>query len=255
MWAPDIPTAVKYAKHAARNGADALISLPHAGAPALIEYYKAVGAATGLPLFAQAVGDFSVDHLIEIYRAVPTLRYIKDEAGQRLRRFPILKEKSGGELNVFSGGGKTLLDEMIRGFSGCMPFAGFADLHAAVWDLWHEGNEREAMDLFGKAAILMEAIATYGLEVVKYILCRRGVFKNCRTRGGTPRMRLDDRSQQVGARSWISCARISAPETLPGPFRHALPAHCRAQRDATPEDPEHPAPWPAHSSALAFISA
>jgi 4-hydroxy-tetrahydrodipicolinate synthase len=197
VQAPDASTAVKYAKHAAKTGADALISLPPAGAdaPALLEYYKTIGSATSLPLFAQAVGDLSVDQLVAIFKAVPTLRYVKDEAGQPLERVGPLREKTGDQLKVFTGNhGKTLIDEMIRGFSGSMPAAGFADLYAGAWDLWHEGKQREAVDLFGKAAILVEEVTVYGMESLKYLLCLRGVFKTYRTR---------EHGKAVGARSHL----------------------------------------------------
>jgi dihydrodipicolinate synthase/N-acetylneuraminate lyase len=84
VQAADTATAVKYATHAEKAGADALISLPPGGADAAhwLEYYKTVGNATSLPLFAQAVGDVSVDQLIAWHKAVPALRYVKDEAGQ-----------------------------------------------------------------------------------------------------------------------------------------------------------------------------
>jgi 4-hydroxy-tetrahydrodipicolinate synthase len=202
VQAPDVATAVKYAKHAAKLGADALISLPPAAADAQVtlEYYKTIGAATGLPLFAQAVGDFSVDQLIALYKAVPTLRYIKDEAGQPLERVGPLREKSHDEIKVFSGvHGKTLIEEMIRGFSGSMPAAGFADLYAAAWDLWHEGKQREAVDMFGKAAVLIQEVLVYGTESLKYLLCLRGVFKTYGTRekGKGGGRHLDDASKKV----------------------------------------------------------
>jgi len=203
VQAPTAAAAVRYARHAAKNGADAIISLPPAaGAPeSLVEYYQAVGRATDLPLFAQAVGDLSVDQLIGLYKAVPTLRYVKDEAGQPLDRIAPLREKSAGELNVFTGShGKTLIDEMIRGFAGSMPAAGFADIYAAAWDLWHEGKQRDALEMFGKAAILIEEITAYGMESLKYILCLRGVFKTYgirrQAKAGAGR-HLDERSKQV----------------------------------------------------------
>jgi len=124
-----------------------------------------VGSATNLPLFAQAVGDVSVD-----------------------------------QLKIFTGmHGKTLIEEMMRGFSGSMPAAGFADLYASAWDLWQEGKKREAVDMFGKAAILIQEVSVYGTESLKYILCLRGVFKTYRTRdqGRAARTHLDDRSKQV----------------------------------------------------------
>jgi 4-hydroxy-tetrahydrodipicolinate synthase len=203
VQAPEVATAVKYAKHAARCGADALISLPPSGASgqAFIDYYREVGRATELPLFAQAVGEVSVDQLIALYKTVPTLRYVKDEAGQPLERIGPLREKSGDELKVFTGNhGKTLIDEMIRGFSGSMPAAGFADLYASAWDLWHEGKRREAVDIYGKASILIQEVTVYGMESLKYILCLRGVFKTYGTRGkgkAAGSTHLDEKSKLV----------------------------------------------------------
>src|ERR1700722_12428602 len=67
----DVNAAVRYAKHAAKCGADGLISLPPGaladkGAEkvsdrAVLDYYKALGAATDLPLMIQSYGDMSVD--------------------------------------------------------------------------------------------------------------------------------------------------------------------------------------------------
>jgi 4-hydroxy-tetrahydrodipicolinate synthase len=183
---PDVATAVRYAKHAEKVGADAIISLPPSrenNPQAILGYYKAVGSATGLPLFVQAVGNMSVELVLEMYKAIPTFRYLKDEAGQPLMRIAKLRSGSSDELKVFTGGhGRTLLDEMSRGFSGSMPAASFADLYAAAWDQWHEGKQKEALETFGDASILINEIGAYGLESMKYILCLRGVFKTYMTR-------------------------------------------------------------------------
>src|ERR1019366_1008445 len=50
-----IDQSIAYAKHAAKNGADAIISLPPEKADdrAMIEYYKTIGQATDLPLIVQ----------------------------------------------------------------------------------------------------------------------------------------------------------------------------------------------------------
>jgi dihydrodipicolinate synthase/N-acetylneuraminate lyase len=190
VQAPDVATAVRYAKHAQKAGADAVISLPPANQSdpaAILEYYKQVGAATELPLFCQAVGNLSVDSIISMYHAIPTLRYVKDEAGEPLMRLADLRSKSDDQLKIFTGGhGRTLIDEMIRGFSGSMPAASFADVYAWAWDLWHEGKRREAVDEFGSAAILINEIGAYP-EGMKYILYLRGVFKTYQNR--TPQAR------------------------------------------------------------------
>jgi len=177
---PSVAAAVKYSKHANKVGADAIISLPPSNqndAKALLEYYREVGRVTDLPLFVQTVGTMSVDVVLELYRNIPTLRYVKDEAGQPLARFRTLREKSNYQLKIFTGShGKTLIDEMIRGFSGSMPAASFADIYASAWDLWHEGKEKEALEMFGNAAVLINEVTAYD-EGMKYILCLRGVFK------------------------------------------------------------------------------
>jgi 4-hydroxy-tetrahydrodipicolinate synthase len=185
VQAADTATAVRYAKHAEKVGADAIISLPPANQtdPAAIQkYYRQIGSATGLPLFVQAVGNLSVESILSMYKAIPTLRYVKDEAGQPLMRFAGLRSGSNGELKVFSGGGgRTLIEEMIRGFSGSMPHASFADVYASAWDLWHAGKQREAIQEFGIAAILIQEISTYP-EGMKFILHARGVFKTYHSR-------------------------------------------------------------------------
>ena len=186
VQAPDISTALRYAKHAKKIGADGIISLPPANQSdpgAIFDYYRQIGAAVDLPLFVQAVGNnMSVDFLISMYRAIPTLRYVKDESGEPLMRAADLRAKSGDQLKLFTGAhGRTLIDEMIRGFSGSMPAASFADVYARAWDLWHEGKRREAVEEFGAAAILINEIGTHP-EGMKYILHLRGVFKTYQSR-------------------------------------------------------------------------
>jgi 4-hydroxy-tetrahydrodipicolinate synthase len=189
VQATNVSTAVKYAKHAEKSGADAIISLPPGGErdpQAILEYYKVVGNATTLPLFVQAVGRLGVETILRMYQAIPTLRCVKDEAGQPLMRISALRKGSNDQLKVFSGShGKTLIDEMIRGFSGNMPAASFADIYASAWDLWHEGKKREAVELYGNAAVLINEIATYD-EGMKYILYLRGVFKTYNLRDRAP---------------------------------------------------------------------
>jgi len=183
---PDTAAAVEYAKHAAKCGADAIISLPpsnQSDTKAVVEYYQEVGKATDLPLIVQAVGRMSVDTIVEMSKVTPTLKAVKDEAGEPLLRIAELRQKTGDRLKVFTGGhGRTLIDEMLRGFSGSMPAASFADIYASAWDLWQEGKRREAVEMFGNAAILINEIAAYGMESIKYILCLRGVFKTYRSR-------------------------------------------------------------------------
>ncbi|MGP8247538.1 MAG: dihydrodipicolinate synthase family protein [Bryobacteraceae bacterium] len=167
--------AVEYARHAARNGADAIVSLPprDADADAMIEYYQTIGKATDLPLFVQTTGNMSVDLVVRMFQQIPTMRVVKDEAGNPLQRVAEIRERTGGKLNVFSGNGvRTMITEMRRGFSGHCPTTGLADIYAQAFDLWHSGREREGFDMFGRV-LAFDSIPNAGA----YALIARGVFK------------------------------------------------------------------------------
>ena len=172
------PEAVaRYARQAEKLGADAIISLPPAGVTdekALLAYYRQVGGLTSVPLFAQAVGTMSVDLLVEMFKTIPTLRYVKDEAGNPLERVTELRQRTGDQLKVFSGQGvATMITEMERGFSGHCPYTTLADVFAAAFDLWHEGHKREAFDMFGR----IQAFASITPISSMDIMIARGVFK------------------------------------------------------------------------------
>jgi dihydrodipicolinate synthase/N-acetylneuraminate lyase len=180
VQAANVATAVRYAKHAQKVGADAVISLPpENSAPSdTLDYYKQLGLSTDLPLIVQAVGNLSVDVILQMYKAIPTMRYVKDEVQNPLTRIGPLREKSSDGIGVFSGNhGRTLIDEMRQGFSGSMPAASFADLYATTWDLWHAGHHQEAMEMHGKTLLILTEVDVYGFESLKYILYLRGVFK------------------------------------------------------------------------------
>jgi 4-hydroxy-tetrahydrodipicolinate synthase len=200
VQAANTDAALRFAKQAKAVGANAVISLPPAGEKdpkAVLDYYRRVGKATDLPLFVQAVGDISVATLVEMARAIPTFRYVKDEAGQPLFRIRAMREQTGEKLAVFTGAhGRTMIDELNRGFAGTMPAASFADLYTGVWDLWQQGKRIEAVQSFGRVSTLINEISAYGIESLKYILQLRGVFKTFQTREKLVD-RLDDKGKEA----------------------------------------------------------
>lgn len=174
--AGDIAQAKKYAKHAEKNGAHAVISLPPPNVTdpqQILAYYKQIGAATDLPLFVQTTGNLSVDAVVEMFKAIPTMKVVKDEAGKPLERVQSIREKTENKLAVFSGNGvRTMIEEMALGFTGHCPTTGMADLYQAAWDLWHAGKRAEAFEMFGRV-LAFNSIP--GSE--DYALVERGVFK------------------------------------------------------------------------------
>jgi dihydrodipicolinate synthase/N-acetylneuraminate lyase len=173
----DFKETERYAQHAAKVGADAIICIPPsdiAPGPALISFYQDLGKVTTLPMFIQTGGNFSVDAVMQLFDAVPTFRYIKDEAGDPLERVTELRARSHEQLHVFSGRGvNTMISEMERGFEGHCPFVSFSDLYASAYDAFHAGDKRKAFDQFGR----IEAASSMFAQNDVNILIARGVFK------------------------------------------------------------------------------
>jgi len=177
VQAPDMAAITRYVRQAEKFGADAIICLPPSGISdekTLLDFYRQVGGLSGLPLFAQATGSMSVDLLIDMFHAIPTFRYVKDEAGEPLKRIGDLRRRTDDQLRVFSGMGvQTMITEMESGFSGHCPYTNLADVYAAAYDLWHGGRKREAFDMFGRIQAIGSMMPTNTMD----ILIARGVLK------------------------------------------------------------------------------
>lgn len=187
VQSPDPAAITRYSKLATRLGADAIISLPPSGVTdekTLLDYYQTVGRTTELPMFAQFVGNMSVDLLVEMFRTIPNLRYVKDEAGEPLARVDQIRKRTGGQVKVFSGKGvQTMITEMELGFSGHCPYTNLADLYATAYDLFHGGKKREAYDMFGRVLAMGSMMPVNTID----IMVARRVFKEgTRTRTGPP---------------------------------------------------------------------
>jgi 4-hydroxy-tetrahydrodipicolinate synthase len=181
----DLPGAIAYAKHAAKNGADAICSLPPEGDnEAIFDYYKAIGAASELPLFIQTIGDMPVDLVVRMFKEIPTVRVVKDEAGDPLARVTDLRAKTDGKLAVFAGKGvRQMMDEMRLGFTGFCPVVGLADVFQEAWELYRAGKVRESFDMFGR----IQAFSTI-VNADRYVMVARGIFKEDTKSRPTPGM-------------------------------------------------------------------
>jgi dihydrodipicolinate synthase/N-acetylneuraminate lyase len=195
----DTAQSVRFAKSAAEQGAAGIISLPpHASDDdAAIAYYKAIGAATPLPLMAQAVGNMSVELIGKLYQQVPTLKAVKDEAGNPLLREKEIATLTSGHLADFSGGGgRTLLTEMYLGFSGCCPYVGLSDLYQKSFELWHAGQQKEAFEMLGRIAAFNNIPGAN-----EYVLAARGVLPETtvfrKSGGGAVALPTNDEKQII----------------------------------------------------------
>jgi 4-hydroxy-tetrahydrodipicolinate synthase len=198
---PDTETAVRYARHAAKLEPDAIVALPvrdrgEFNLNELRSYYRAVSAACDLPLFVQTTGNMSVDFVLRMAREIPSLRFVKDEAGDTMARLDEFHRKDpGGQVTIFTGNhGRTLTDELARGVAGNMPASGWVDLYVKLWDLWHAGRRNQALDIFSKALLFITQATAYGFPALHYVLHLRGVFSNWKVRDPAQRP-LDARAE------------------------------------------------------------
>lgn len=179
----DVPGAVRYAKHAAAHGADAIISLPPQNGVGvkdeeIVAYYKAIGAATDLPLVLQTRGDMSPELVVRMANEIPTVRAAKDEVGDPLARVQTILAGTNGKIAVWSGNGvRTMMEEMPLGFTGHCPTTDLADLFQQAYELWHAGKVQAAYDMFGRIQAWGTITGAQG-----YTLVARGVFKDSTTR-------------------------------------------------------------------------
>jgi 4-hydroxy-tetrahydrodipicolinate synthase len=176
----DVPTSVRYAKHAAAHGADALVAIaPNNGWNVsdreVIDYYKAIGAATDLPLVVQTRGTISAQLLLEIFHQVPTVKASKDEVGDPLERISTLMRGSDNKLAVWAAGGGTgaqLIEELPLGFAGLCPTPQYSDILQQVQELYWAGKKREAFDMWAR----VQGFAALP-GATDYMMVARGVFK------------------------------------------------------------------------------
>src|SRR5260370_15013902 len=182
---PDAEAARRYARQAEKLGPDAIIALPPRDSSNLdrvADYYRAIAKECALPLIVQTIGDMSVEFVLRMRKEIPTLRFVKDEAGHTLSRISEY-QRVAPDLVVFTGAhGKTMIDELSRGASGNMPAAPFADLYVKLWNDWQAGKREQAMEDLSRISLLVNQVSAYGLPSLKYILHLRGVFPNWRCR-------------------------------------------------------------------------
>jgi 4-hydroxy-tetrahydrodipicolinate synthase len=169
--------AIKYAEHATKIGADGIICIPPPGVDdpeALLHFYQEVGRASSLPLFVQAIGSMSVELIVRMAQTIPTMKYIKDEAGEPVRDAPELLRRTGGKLTLFSGrGASTLISEMERGFQGSCPYVSLSDGYQSCFDAWHLGDHQRAFQIFGA----MQAANTMLDQSSPSIFIARNIFR------------------------------------------------------------------------------
>ncbi|MDE0608499.1 MAG: dihydrodipicolinate synthase family protein [Anaerolineaceae bacterium] len=181
--------AARLAQRAAALGAGGIMALPpyvvHPDAAGCYDFFKALAAATCLPVIVQnyiaPVGTpMSADLMARMCREIERVDYIKEETTPASRQVSRTIAAAGEDCRgVFGGqGGVYMLDEHRRGAVGNMPACQAIDLHCEIWRLLDDGDEAGARALFNRLLPLINYERQYGVTLYKAVLQRRGVLRS-----------------------------------------------------------------------------
>jgi 4-hydroxy-tetrahydrodipicolinate synthase len=192
--------AVDFTHYAQEVGADAVIAMPPYGLrpdfEATYRYFKAIAAATDLPVWIQNAGvvSLSTEQIVRLCSEIENVSWVKEEVWPPTHSISALvKRNCPGIHGVMGGsGGRYMINEFARGSKGVIHACEFTDLIQGVWDLLESAQQTEAGNLF---EILLPGISLEGLmgmAFAKEIMVRRGVFKNNRMRMETKPLDAED---------------------------------------------------------------
>lgn len=203
---PDLALGTELARQAAQAGATALmVAAPAhlADAAGQVAHFQALArAAGGTPIMLQNVpppagAGLDPTVLLEVLRAVPAIRYVKEEAlpsGQRLSALRAAAVPS--LLGVFGGaGGRYITDEIRRGAAGTMPAIELAEVHVALWAAHRRGDADQVRRLFTRMLPVLNIQAVFRWALTKYVLQRRGLIAWHGQRAAGPALDDFDRAE------------------------------------------------------------
>lgn len=184
----DINTAVSYTEFAEKCGADAVIAMaPWAGdvdAAGIEKYFRAIAAATSLPVMIQNAGLPNVamgpERILKLCESVENISWVKEEVPPGPVSIDnLVKIRTPSLEGIMSGfaGAYAPLD-FAAGAIATIHACEFCDLVQKVWDLFFAGKETEARMLHYKMMPAIQLELLYGTRFSKEIMIRRGIFKN-----------------------------------------------------------------------------
>lgn len=212
---PTTRRSVRLAEHAARAGADAICCVPpfyySRDDDEIVEHYRAVGAAAGLPLFLYNLPgmtgvEITLDLIRRIRDGVPQLAGLKHSSVNQ----PVVHDFARMGLRCFIGNSMSMLPAMTIGAVGCVDGPPLTD--PATWleirDAYHKGEVPRAEAAQRRARDVVEAVFDLGGD--RYIASIKAVMSHrlgvdcgdprppARPLTGEERRRLVEAAEAVG---------------------------------------------------------
>ena len=173
--------AVMLAENAAKMGVEAVCAVPpffyDVSDEAIVEHYRAIGAAAGLPLFAynlpSSTGvEITPELMAKIQDGVPEVAGLKHSALD----FTYIRDFHNMGLNCLSGSGPLMLSALAAGATGCVdgPLCAAPELWVEVWNAYNDGDWGRAEAVQHKAASIYPVVIENGyIGSIKAILSER----------------------------------------------------------------------------------
>ena len=173
--------SVRLAEHAAKAGVEAICCVPpffyRQSDDAIVEHYRAVGAAADLPLFVynlpQATGvEITPDLMLKIQEGVPQLKGLKHSA----LTFTNVRAFTKMGLNCLIGNSMLMLPALTIGATGCVdgPPNVAPELWVEIWNAYNDGDISRAEAAQEKASEVTDLVRRFGLHATtKAILSER----------------------------------------------------------------------------------
>lgn len=194
--APGTDLAVQYSRAAERAGADALMVIPPhfmpASAEEIVDYYRRIDAAVGVPLILQDIPQAPVPPglALRLQGECRNVRYIKVETLPITSKVADMARVAGDVLTIFGGaGGSYFIEEMRRGARGTMPFCSQPREFVATWNRFQAGDEAGAREVFDATIMAVNRLGAQGGDVFyhlhKQLLVKLGVIRTALVRSPT----------------------------------------------------------------------
>jgi 4-hydroxy-tetrahydrodipicolinate synthase len=160
----------------------------------IVEFFSiATADLNGCPVILQNAppplgSSLPVSVVVEILKALPSIRYVKEEnlpCGQRMTA--ILTGAPSSLLGVIGGaGGRFVVEEYLRGACGSMPSCELVEAHVALWDHFQIGDVSKAREILSRLMPLLNIGSVFKQSSVKRVLAKRGLIESSYFRDNNP---------------------------------------------------------------------
>lgn len=204
--------AAERARHAESVGAAAVMAIPPLSIPLdepeLRRYFERILEAVPIPVIVQDASGYvgrpmSIEFQAALRRDFGPRVLFKPEAQPIGPRLSELLEATGGQAAVFEGsGGAELVDSHRRGIVGTMPSADTIDALIVLWNALERGDAAvaERIDQGLQPLLALQKSLDGYLAVEKFLLVKRGLFRNEIIRGPVGFRLTDEMKAEVEAR-------------------------------------------------------